>query len=528
MIRELLATLHTRDRENEQLRYRLDQLLRRFFGPRAEKYDPNQPLLFADLQKPPPAEEANAGATPAVPPPPAGNGTRGHGRKKLPANLPRQRVPHDVPVGQRLCPDCGRECTCIGEDVSEQLDYHPASLFVIEHVWPKYVCRQCCKHVSLAEKPAQAIDKGLPGPGLLAQTVVDKYVDHLPLYRQEQRFARQGVHLARATLCGWMAACAQLLTPLYDRLVSLVLLSKVIHTDDTPVPVLDPKQDKTKTGRLWAYLGDWLHPYNVFDYSPSRQRLWPADFLRDFEGYLQADAFSGYDALYLKRPIIEVGCNAHGRRKFYDAKDTDSARAHQALAFYRDLYEVERLATQEAEEQWQQCCRVEGVCRQDLLEAARLGLRQAKAVPILTSMCQWLKEQQGHVLPKSPIGQAIGYTLNHWQALTRYTQLGFLAIDNNVAEREMKRIATGRKNWLFAGSDQGGRTAAVLFSFTSTCQRHQVDPFAYLRDAFERLPTYPADRLDELLPDRWAEVRCKQTQTISDSADPQPTFPNTS
>jgi transposase len=504
MIRELLATLQTRDRENEHLRHRLDLLLRRFFGPRAEKYDPNQAVLFPDLQteaavENPPAEPAEA----KEPAPPARQ--RGHGRQKLPGNLPRVPVLHDVPEAQRLCPGCGQACTCIGQDTSEQLDYVPASLFVKQHIWPKYVCRHCCKHVTLTEKPAQVIDKGLPGPGLLAQVAVSKFVDHLPLYRQERIFSRHGVELSRTTMCTWMAACAQLLKPLYALMITRVLLSQVIHTDDTPVPVLDPKQDKTKTGRLWVYLGDELHPYNVFAYSPSRQRLWPADFLRDFAGFLQADAFSGYDALYLKQPITEVGCNAHARRKFYDAKDSDQARAHQALAFYRELYEVEHRATEEVEEQCQEQPGLDASGRQQLLEATRLRLRQAKAVPILTTMCQWLQEQQAQVLPKSPIGQAIGYALNHWQALTRYTEQGFLAIDNNIAEREMKRIATGRKNWLFAGSDRGGHTAAVLYSFTSTCQRHQIDPFAYLRDTFERLPAHPADRLEEFLPERWAE-----------------------
>jgi transposase len=527
MIRELLATLQTRDRENEQLRYRLDLLLRRLFGPRAEKYDPNQPLLFPDLHQPP-ADEAKAEPTPAQPPAASGNGKPGHGRKKLPANLPRIPVLHDVPAAQRLCPDCGEQCACIGKDVSEQLDYIPASLFVKQHIWPKYVCRKCRKHVTLVEKPAQAIDKGLPGPGMLAQVVVSKCVDHLPLYRQERIYSRHCVDLSRSTLCCWMAACARMLTPLYDLMVTRVLLSKVIHTDDTPVPVLDREQDKTKTGRLWAYLGDWLHPYNVFDYSPSRERLWPADFLREFAGFLQADAFSGYVGLYLKRPIVEVGCNAHARRKFYESKDTDPPRAHQALAFYRELYEVERLIAVEVEQQCQEHPDADAAWRQDLLEATRLRLRREKAVPIVTTMCQWLKEQQGQVLPKSPIGQAIGYALNHWQALTRYTEHGFLAIDNNVAEREMKRIATGRKNWLFAGSDQGGKTAAVLYSITSTCQRHQVEPFAYLRDAFERLPGHPTNRLDEFLPDRWAQLQRSLAQAASaGSASAEPFEPNT-
>ncbi len=515
MIRELLDTLQTEQRVNEQLRQRIDQLLRRLFGPRAERYDPSQPLLFPDLQAAPAAAEGEPAPHQTEAAPASSNGKRGHGRRPFPANLPRHRVVHDVPEAQRLCPDCGAQCTCIGEDIRSQLEYIPASVVVLDHVWPKLVCRRCEKHVVLSEPPASPIAKGLPGPGLLAQVAVSKYDDHLPLYRLERIFGRQGVELRRTTMCGWMAAAAGLLRPVYDLMVQHVLASAVIHTDDTTVAVQDPERDRTKTGRFWGYLGDRHHPYNVFDYTPTRERIWPAAFLGDFEGYLQADAFSGYDRLYLKRPIVEVGCHAHARRKFYEAKETDGSRAHQALAFYRQLYEVERQAQEKAQEQFGQRSAEAGVCLQDLLKAQRLQLRQEKSVPILTSMCQWLKQQQAEVLPKSPIGQAISYALNHWEALQRYTTQGFLAIDNNVAEREMKRIAIGRKNWLFCGSDEGGQTAAVLFSFMSTCQRHEVNPFEYLRDVFRRLPKHPADSLEELLPDRWAKLCREASQSAA-------------
>ncbi len=245
----------------------------------------------------------------------------------------------------------------------------------------------------------------------------------------------------------------------------------------------------------------------MFDYTPSRSRDGPAEFLKDFRGHLQADAFGGYDGIYLSQPVIEVGCNAHARRKFFEAKDTDPARAHQALAFYRQLYAVEREASDHADQEYGRRSLTEEVRLQDLLEAERLRLRQQQSLPVLAAMRQWLEAERADALPKSPIGQAIGYALNHWEALTRYTTQGFLAIDNNWAEREMKKIAIGRKNWLFFGSDQGGKTAAVLFSLVSTCQRHGADPFRYLEDVLYRLPTHPKERIEELLPDQWQKAR---------------------
>jgi transposase len=277
-----------------------------------------------------------------------------------------------------------------------------------------------------------------------------------------------------------------------------VLLSRALHTDDTPVKLQDPKTHLLSTARLWAYLGDAAHPFNVFDFTLNRKRDGPQQFLADYQGYLHADAFSGYDGLYLPDPlttqarIIEVACNAHARRKFYEARTSDALRSHQALAYYRQLYALERGA-------------------KDFSDRQRLQMRQDLSLPILEQLHTWLEAQRPAVLPKSPMAEALGYALNNWTALVRYTEAGFLAIDNNAAEREMKRIAIGRKNWLFVGSPQGGRTAAVLMSFTSTCQRLNVEPWAYLQDVLTRLPTTPAGRLAELAPDHWqAEQQTKR------------------
>lgn len=583
MVLELLATLHDREHDLQAARDRIHLLLHRIYGPRTEHVDPNQTLLF-DLQTEttdqPVATTTSPEAT-AESAEPAKRKARPHGRRQLPKHLPRKPQHHILTDAQRMCPDCGQMRIDIGADRSEQLDYRPASLFVIEHFVHKYACPCCSKAarqvpgqqtpvpestaqpqgqcgetlatltaqpepaqqlldaavpvpqqptepvtvappsapsanqqkllvgvVVSAAKPPMPIAKGLPAAGLLADLIVRKFVEHMPLYRLERSYERQGYPLPRSTLCDWLAACAKLLKPLYQLMIDIVLQSRVIHTDDTPIKIHDPPAGQTDTGRMWDYLGDAAHPYNVFDFTPNRKRDGPQTFLAKFRGYLQADAFSGYDALYLpkaedgKPAIHEVACNAHARRKFFEATSSDAAHAHQALAYYRQLYEIERRATLLGAD-----------------EELRLRLRQDLAVPILDRFHDWLVEEQPKVLPKSLMGAAFGYALNQWTALQRYTEAGFLAIDNNVAEREMKRIAIGRKNWLFVGSVEGGNTAAVLMSFTSTCHRLGVEPWAYLQDVLTRLPTTPAEQLAELLPDRWQAARGPATNSPAVPAD---------
>jgi hypothetical protein len=280
-------------------------------------------------------------------------------------------------------------------------------------------------------------------------------------------------------------------------MVSVVMQSRALHTDDTSVKMQELVTHRLSTARLWVYLGDAAHPYNVFDFTLNRKRDGPQQFLANYQGYLHTDAFSGYDGLYLPDPrtaaarIIEVACNAHARRKFYEARGSDALRSHQALEYYRQLYELERQA-------------------KDFNDEQRLQMRQELSLTILEQFHQWLLAQRAEVLPKSPMGEAIAYVLNNWEALRRYTEAGFLTIDNNASEREMKKIAIGRKNWLSIGSPRGGQTAAVLFSFTSTCQRLGVEPWAYLRDVLERLPAHPADRLPELLPEEWLRAQCSE------------------
>jgi transposase len=565
MIVELATTLREERRDMDALRQRIDLLLRRLFGPRSERFRPDQPLLFGDKvagadQDQAAAADLQAAADEEPPPRSRRRQAKPHGRQRLPQDLPRRPLHHQLSEAECLCV-CGQPRVDIGVDMSEQLDWQPASFFVWQHLIHKYACLNCRGKMAdstmstpnqpaadtpastagsansepalpsplpadasslsvlsqplgaaviAAVKPAMPIAKGLPGPGLLAQVIVSKYFDHLPLYRQENIFRRQGVRLARSTTCDWMAACADLLRPLYDLMVKAVLQSLWLHTDDTPVKNLGHEVGATDKARFWIYWGDRTHPYNVFDFTVNRKRDGPQTFLANFHGYLHADAFSGYDALYLPdpradaAPIVEVACNAHARRKFYEARASDTVGAHRALAYYGQLYELERSAQ-----------------RIGLDDDQRRQMRQELSLEILETFQAWLIEQRAPLLPKSPMAEAVGYALNNWAALIRYTEQGYLSIDNNVAEREMKRIAIGRKNWLFVGSDKGGRTAAVLYSFTSTCHRLGIEPWAYLQNVLTQLPALATERLGELLPDRWLAAHPQATlKTAAPSAPP--------
>jgi transposase len=474
MIRELLTSHHMLQRCNEQLQHQLDQLLKRFYGPRADKVNPLQPLLFDE-----PTEEAVP-----PPPPPVEEVTTtvkksGHGRKALPANLRRETEVIDIPEAEKLA--VGGTWTKIGEEVSERLDITPAQVFVRRTVRPKYIVRftdQPDQH-RIAALPAEALPKAKAAPGLVADVIVGKCVDHLPLYRQEKRYARHGIDIARSTLCGWLAEAANVLTPLYLLLTARVLSATVVHTDDTPIPVQDPTRDHCRIGRIWTYVSAGGV---VYDATENRCRDGPLAFLKDFRGYLQCDAYAGYDELFRTRPhVVEVGCWAHARRKFVEAEKTSVALAHEAVARIRALYAVEHEA-------------------KDLDAAERAALRQQKSRPLLDALKIWLDHQRAQVVPKTPIAEAITYALNQWNALTVYVTDGDLAIDNNAAERMIKPFAIGRKNWLFFGSDQGGQTLATLASFTATCELLKINPWQWLRDTLTRLPTTPANQLATLLP----------------------------
>jgi transposase len=498
LIRELLETLGQQLHLNAKLQHQLEQLLRQRYGRKGERVDPAQLLLFAQeiLAQAEPTPQPDP--APESPPPPSAPQPKkdGHGRKPLPASLPRKPVLHDVPPEQLPCPDCGAMRRRIGEEVREQLEYVPASLVVLEHIRPKYACPDCAAHVVIAERLPEPIEKGLPGPGLMAHVITNKYADHLPLYRQVGILHRQGVEIPRSTLCDWMAVAAELLQPIVTRMLAKVLESRVVRNDDTPVKVQDHDGKGIKTGRLWDSIGDHNHPYVVYTYTPDRSGAGPAAIFQGYAGYLQADAYSAYDGLFTSGTILEVGCMMHARRKFYEARTSDPPRSHQALAWIKLLYDVEREAKEEHETD-----------DYEAFVAARHAMREERSRPIFKRFHDWLEAEASKVLPKSPIGEAIRYALNHWVALERPLEAGFLELDNGACERAFKPVALGRKNWLFAGSDRGGETAAVLMSLCTTCKDLGIDPQAYLRDVLDRISTHPARRIEELLPDRWQALR---------------------
>lgn len=480
LVRELLATHHAQERQIEQLTHRLDLLLKRVYGPRADQLDPRQLFLF---ETPPAAD-----ITPELPAPPEPEVVtttvtkNGHGRRQLPEQLKRETELVDVPKSVKQA--VGGEWRQIGEEISEKLDYTPSSLFVRRIVRPKYVVRfpnsDQPDELRIAELPPDALPKLKAAPGLVADAIVSKLVDHLPLYRQEQRYARQGFPIARSTLCGWLAEAADVLTPLWRSLKEKVLSANIVNTDDTPVPVQDPDREHCRIGRIWAYVS--MHG-TVYDATEDRSRDGPLAFLKDFRGHLQCDAYAGYDELFRRSngTIIEVGCWAHARRKFVEAQKTSPREAHEAVARIKQLYGVEHEA-------------------KDLDAAARRSLRQQKSVPLLASLKDWLDPHSVTALPKSPWGEAVTYARNQWAALNVYVTDGALAMDNNLAERAVKPFAIGRKNWLFFGSDDGGRRLAILASFTATCQQCGVNPWTWLKDTLTRLPVISADHLATLLP----------------------------
>jgi transposase len=399
--------------------------------------------------------------------------------------LPHFRHEQDLSLADKQCSGCGRAKDCIGQDESKVLEYVPAKLEVHVYVRPKYACRYCKDGVASPPPPVRPITRGIAGPGLIAQIIVGKFGDHLPLYRQEDFFTRHGLHIPRSTLCDWVQAAAELLKPLHQRQKELVLQSPVLWTDDTPVTVLTGGKEGSRQGRFWTYIGE-QHPYSVYDFTESRVRDGPAKFLAGFQGYLHADAYGGYDHIYLgsNDAIREVACWAHARRKFFDARDSSPRDAHQILEWIGQLYDIEDQA-------------------RPLSADARREIRASQAEPVLARINARLAELERRALPKSALSKAVWYARNQWQALCRYTEDGRLSIDNNVSERTLRHQAIGRKNWLFLGSQQAGPRAAVLFTILAGARRHRIEPWTYLRELLLRLHD-DDPRLDEMLPDQWA------------------------
>lgn len=488
LVRQLLA-------EVARLRGQLDAALKHRFGRRSERRG-----TAAVSKKPEPGKAAP------------------HGRSGLPEHLERREVVHDLSEAEKLCPCCGLPRVCIGEQVAEQLEIQPAVFFVLRTIRKSYACRRCDADAVSPEQrietagPAQVgpIAKGLCGPGLLAHAITAKFADHVPLCRLAGQLARSGVTIARSTLGDWLAQAAGLLAPLYQLMYERLLHSRVIHSDDTKVKLRVVGMNRTRQSHLWTYIGDADFPYAVFDFTKDYTKAGPERFLRGYKGYLQADALAQYEGLYDSGMVLHCCCWAHARRKFVAAQEGGDERAGRAVELIGELYAIERelpalllpgddptLPTQRLKR-----------------EEQRRQTRKQQAELVLDELKKWLLEQRPGTLPKSALGQAIGYALNNWEALSRYLEQGYLAIDNNLSERTLRAIALGRNNWVVLGSEAGGETAAVLYTMVLSCKHLGIDPFAYLRETLMGLfalgekPT--AEQLAEWLPDRWLLRRARE------------------
>lgn len=474
-----------------------DQLLRRFVRPTTEKLEPEQlPLTFpgAPEATPEPASSEEDEATaPASKP-----RRKGHGRKKLPANLKRVERRIEPPAELRVCA-CGKHKVVIRCETSEQLEREPATLYVVVTTRPIYACPEGCEQsVVCAPAPYTWVDRSLGGPGLHAWVLMAKFGDHLPLNRISDILAREGARVATSTLGDWVTVDADALTPIYEAIRRDVLAGPIVRTDDTSLRVLDrgTQPEGAYNGRVWAYLGLDVGDL-FFAFSETRQNADPEGchaVLADFVGHLQADASNGYDALFKSGQILECGCWAHCRRKFREARDAFPALAKQALALIQRLYRIEHQAALDG-----------------LTHEARRALRVARAGPVLDEFFAWVKKVAPEAVPKSLLAVALGYATNQEAALRRYLDDGRLEIDNNDTERALRHVVTGRRSWLFVGSDTGGRRAAVLATIIYSCKQLRIDPVVYLTDVFSRLTAHPGSRVHELTPRRWLAARAAAT-----------------
>ena len=408
------------------------------------------------------------------------------GRRPLPENLPRRDVEH-LPAEGCACQSCGGALRRVGEDVTEILEYRPGRFEVVRHVRPAFSCRACEAMVQ-APMPALPIERGRPGPGLLAHVLVSKYCDHLPLYRQTEIYARDGLDLPRGLLAGWVGRSAALAEPMAEFIGRHALAGPRVHADDTPMPMLAPGRGRTQTARVWAYLRDDRPfggrdpPAVLYEFTPDRKGEHPQRRLREFRGILQADAYSGFNALYEGGRVVEAACWTHARRYFHDEVVANaSPLAREAIERMQPLFAIEAEIHGQPPE-------------------ARLAARQARSAPIMAELHAWLEATLRRISGKSDLAKAIRYALAQWSALTTVLRDGRACLHNNAAERRMRPLALGRKNYLFAGSLEGGRRAAIIYTLIGTAELNSCDPQAYLRVLLERIASHPINRIGELAP----------------------------
>jgi transposase len=482
LIERMQAELKFNQTRIEALNFEIARLKRWRFGSSSESLDTTTQAVLFDAILADTALEDRAAEDETTPASAAPAPKRQAVRQALPASLPRIERHHEI--DQTHC-ECGQAFKRIGEEVSEQLDCVPAQFFVLRHIRGKYACA-CCQTIQAAPMPAQMIDKGIPAPGLLAQVVVAKHDDHLPLYRQTEIYARSGVHIPRSSMAQWVGTCGVRLTPLADALREFILSHSVIHADETPVSLLAPGKGKTRRAYVWVYRTTNFVAQRavLLDFTLGRGGENPRRVVHGFGGTLVTDDFSGYHALHAQG-ITAALCMAHARRKLFEAHELNGSQiAGQAVVLIAKLYEIEREAREFEPE-------------------ARWLLRQQRSRPIVEALHGWLTEQRQKLANADVTAKAIDYSLSNWRALTRYLDDADVPIDNNAAENSVRPLAVGRKNWLFVGSQQAGERAAVVMSLIESAKLNGHDPWAYLKDVFERLPTLKQRDLAQLLPHNW-------------------------
>lgn len=473
--------LHELAQENKMLRFQIDQMQRLLFGAKRERFisdqDENQMTLPFDVEQDDAPEKQQEVITYVREKKKRENHP---GRLSLPDHLPVEEVviePDEDTTGMK----------CIGKEVTDQLELVPAKLFIKRYIRPKYIKSEDNELLThkgvIADLPVFPIEKGIAGPGLLSQVMIDKFVDHLPIYRQIERFKREGVKIPSSTINGWQEAVCNLLGPLYDSLKHRVLSQGYLQVDETPIQVLDrSKKGKTHRGYHWVYYSP-LEKTVLFDYRDGRSREGPQKLLGNFTGYLQTDGYKVYDYFASKKNITHLSCMAHARRGFEKALDYDKPHAEYAMGMFQKIYAVERKAKE-----------------QKLTPGQRHKIRLDEALPLLNELGKWMAETYKTILPKSPLGKAMAYCIPRWDNLVNYLKDGSLEIDNNLAENAIRPIALGRKNYLFAGSARGAERAAMFYSFFGTCKKNNVNPFEWLKKVLEVIPEYKVSKLDELLP----------------------------
>jgi transposase len=468
-----------------EMQFQIDQMKRLLFGAKRERFIPTKDDKQLTLPFEVKEEQAPEKELEVVSYVRSKKAKRDNhpGRLALPAHLPVEEIVIEPKEDTS-------EMKCIGKEVTDQLELIPAKLFIKRYIRPRYIKQadeEGLKHEGIiAELPEFPIEKGIAGPGLLAQIIVDKFVDHLPIYRQIARFKREKIDLSKSTLNGWQEAVCNLLEPLYDTLKNRVLSQGYLQVDETPIQVLDKsRKGKPFRGYHWIYYSP-IEKTVLFDYRDGRSRAGPTQLLKNFKGYLQTDGYKVYDVFDRNADIVQLNCMAHARRGFDKALPYDNKNASYALTMFQKLYEIERRAREEG-----------------ISPAERHALRLEEALPILNELGKWIANTYKTVLPKSPLGKALAYCIPRWDKLMAYLNDGMLEIDNNLAENSIRPIALGRKNYLFAGSDRGAERAAMFYSFFGTCLKNEVNPLDWLRHTLKVIPSYKVNRLTELLPQHY-------------------------